>query len=244
MRTLKGLLEYEGTAYSGFQVQPRRKTIQGEVESALAGLVGHQTRIVGAGRTDAGVHAVGQVISFRCDCAVPTGKFSEALNSFLPGDIRSLRFEEAPEGFDARRDARARCYRYLVVESLRPAALLRHLAYRVPGPLDVGAMNAAAQALVGTSDFASFGTRVSPKGTTVRTLRAIDVRRRGKFVMTTVWAEAFLKGMVRAIAGTLIDVGSGRLTPEDVAAILESRDRNSVRFNAPPCGLYLVKVVY
>lgn len=244
MRTLKGILEYEGTAYSGFQIQRDRKTIQGEVERALEGLTGQEVRVVGAGRTDAGVHATGQVIGFQCDSPVPTESFADALNSCLPRDIRSLRIEDVPEGFHARRNAKARCYRYLVVESESPTALLRNLAYRAASPLDVDEMRCASRHLCGTHDFASFGTRVSPRGTTVRTIKSLDVRRSGRFVTMTVWADAFLKGMARAMAGTLIDVGRGRLQRADVACILERRDRNSVAFNAPPCGLYLVKVVY
>jgi tRNA pseudouridine38-40 synthase len=244
VRTLKGVLEYEGTGYSGFQVQKDRKTIQGEIERALERLTGCRTRIVGAGRTDAGVHATGQVISFECESPVPTQSFADALNCHLPRDIRCAGFEEAPEGFNARRDAKARSYRYLVVESRRPEVLLRNLAYRVPEPLDLDAMRGAAEPLHGTHDFASFGTRVSPRGTTIRTLQSLSVQRRGKFVTVGARADAFLKGMVRAIAGVLIDVGRRRIEETDVARALEARDRNSVAFNAPACGLYLVKVVY
>jgi tRNA pseudouridine38-40 synthase len=244
VKTYKAGLEYQGTAYSGFQIQRDRRTIQGEVEAALSRLVGRPVKIVGAGRTDAGVHALGQVISLECDCPIPTDRLADALNGFLPRDIRSFGFEQVRSGFDARRDAKARCYRYLIVERARPVAILRDLAYRSGSRLDVDAMVSAASCLPGTNDFASFGTRVSPKGTTLRTVNSIDIRRSGGFVTITVWADAFLKGMVRAMAGTLIDVGSGRIEPAQVQTILQSRDRNSVTFNAPPAGLYLMRVVY
>lgn len=244
MRNIKLVVQYEGTGYAGFQVQPNARTVQGELEKQCAVVGGHEVRVVGAGRTDAGVHALGQVVSFRTEGTVPTERIPAALNSLLPGDIVVTAAAEVPEGFDARRAAKAKVYRYTILNRQAPSAFLRHLAWHVPAPLDLGAMVEASACLQGERDFASFAASGGTPGSSVRTVRRLDWRRAGDLVVCTLEATAFLYKMARTMVGTLVEVGLGRRQPAQVEQILAARDRSAAGPTAPPQGLCLVRVVF
>lgn len=246
MRNIKVVLEYEGTAYSGFQVQTNAKTIQEQVEVALKELTGENIRIVGSGRTDAGVHARGQVISFFTNSRIPADRFAPALNSCLPADIRALESAEAAQDFHARFSAREKTYRYLILNRRAPSALLRNLAYWIPERLDIKAMDLCAEELVGTHDFRAFMSTGSLVKTTVRTVIESRVQRLGDegLVEFRITANGFLYNMVRIMAGTLIQIGLRRLDPGVIRQMLKTGNRDLGGPTAPARGLYLESVRY
>ena len=251
MRILRGTVQYDGTAYVGFQSQKVGPTVQGALEAALAAVTGAATRVVGAGRTDAGVHARGQVISFNSDTDLGTDTLVSALNAQLPGDIVVISLEDAAPDFNARHDARSRAYEYVVYNDDPPSPFWRFYSYHVRDPLDVPSMNKAIVQLVGEHDFASFGmpmerTRdgVRIRGRTVRTIIAARCWAAQPFVYFYMEADAFLRHMVRQVVGTILRVGQRRLTPSDVLDILCARRIGAGGPAAPARGLYLVKVTY
>lgn len=248
MPTLRLLVEYDGTDFAGWQVQPRARTVQGEIESALATILRHPVGVVGAGRTDAGVHARGQVAHAVLDDAraatVHPHRLHASLTGLLPRDVAVRAAEWAPDGFHARYGATARHYRYHV--GTRPAALERHTRLRLPRDPDWDAMNAAAASLVGRHDFTSFcRTQAQTRTRTCTVTRAVWVPEdRAGDARFDISADRFLHGMVRAIVGTLLDVGRGRHTPAHVAGVLGDRDRRAAGAAAPPHGLVLHAVDY
>jgi len=244
MRHLKLVLQYDGTAYAGWQRQGDSPTVQGTLERAIASVTGEPCRVTGAGRTDAGVHALGQVASFRTRSQIPVEKFPAALNSHLPPDICVLCAEEVDERFHPRYDARSRMYTYVILNRPAPSVLLRHYAYHLPTPLDIPAMDRGIGALVGRHEFDAYRALGSNPRTTWCTIFRASVRRRGDFVLITVEADRFLRHMVRIITGTLIRVGTGKLPPEAVGEFLERKDNQLTGPVVPPHGLYLVKVSY
>lgn len=244
MRSMKAVVQYDGTDYFGFQKQPGRRTIQGEIEQALHQIMKEPVRVTGAGRTDAGVHALGQVISLRTNCGIPIERVCIALNSVLPKDIVLAEAEEVCPEFNARRSARFRTYEYLILNTEYPSALLGRYAWWMPEDLDLRAMRRAASHLVGTHDFSAFALNARDDKTTVRELVELSLHRRSDVVRFTLTANAFLHSMVRGIVGTLVEVGQGRRSPGDVKSILESRDRSMAGRTAPPQGLFLVHVTY
>ncbi|MCK6481960.1 MAG: tRNA pseudouridine(38-40) synthase TruA [Planctomycetes bacterium] len=246
-RTFRAVLEYDGTDFHGWQVQAGRRTVQGVLEEALASILSARVPVIAAGRTDAGVHALGQLVSFRAATGIPPERLAAALNSRLPPDAAILSLEEAPADFHATRDARSKVYRYLVLEGRTPRPLLRRTTWRVPVRLDLRRMREAARCLVGRHDFASFRTNPGPEGEgrgTVRRVLRVDLRRRGGLLALEVEGEGFLYNMVRAIAGTLVEVGRGRWEPGRVAGILAARDRRAAGPTAPARGLVLVSVAF
>ena len=248
MRSLLLVLEYDGTDYAGFQVQPGQRTVQRDVESALARVTGERIRIDGAGRTDSGVHATGQVASLTTGSRLDDETLLRALNACLPSDVAVRLAREVPEGFHARYSARSRVYLYRVWSAAVRSPLWRQYSHYWPRPLDLGAVETAAVALVGTHDFASFAGSADPSRaearTTVRTIIRLECRRRGSLVEIEVEANAFLPRMVRNIVGTLLLVGSGKLRVEQVGEILEAKSRALAGPTAPPDGLCLVGVRY
>jgi tRNA pseudouridine38-40 synthase len=244
MRNLRLLLEYDGTEFHGFQKQARLRTVQGELEAALAETLKHPVKVIGAGRTDAGVHAVGQVVNFETDCRIPVARLPTALNSRLPAAIAVRDAAEVAADFDARRSARGREYRYLVLNREQPSALLSRYAWYVPKPLDVRPMARAARALVGEHDFAAFQGGGSPARNTVRQVFRAECRRLGPLVIVTLEANAFLYQMVRIVVRTLIEVGTGQLRPTVVAQWVRSGRRERAPAPAAPHGLYLTRVRY
>jgi tRNA pseudouridine38-40 synthase len=235
---------YDGTRYQGFQIQRTGHTIQGELEAALQRLTGESIRVTGAGRTDAGVHAVGQVVA----CAI-SGPWSltdlqRAMNAVLAQDIAVLEMVTAPNGFHPRFSARSRTYRYRIWNAPVRSPTERLYSLHEARPLDVAAMNAACAALVGEHDFATFGSPVGRSPNTVRHVYRAEWVREGHRVWFDIEANAFLRRMVRGLVGTLLLVGQGRLAPTEVAERLAARTRSQAGPSAPAHGLWLMKVTY
>ena len=244
MRNIKMIVAYVGTRYSGWQVQPNRETIQGVLEARLSGMLQERVRLAGAGRTDAGVHARGQVANFSTATSVPLDGLRRGLNARLPDDIRVLRADEVDARFHARADARSKEYRYRIARAEVVSPFDAPFAAVVRGHIDVGAMSRAAERFVGTHDFDSF----CPAGCAIdnkrRTIHLSRVFVEGDFLEYRVRANGFLQHMVRTIAGTLIDIGRGRRDSASVDAILAARDRRAAGPCAPPRGLVLEEVFY
>jgi tRNA pseudouridine38-40 synthase len=241
-RKLALIVEYKGTRYNGFQFQPGVPTIQGDIEGALAKLTGENIRIVGAGRTDAGVHAKGQVVSFSSFSTLPIETFIGALNSYLRPDIAVKAASEVENSFDARRDAVSREYRYQIFNGPTPSPLLQRYAYFVPGTLDTDTMNQVCQCLVGRHDFASF---TGPTGrSTVREVYKAEVSREGELVIFDMVASSFLRKQVRCTVGAMVRVGLGRMTVEEFEEVMRAKTPGLAAPAVPPYGLCLMKVNY
>ena len=244
MTVLKLTLEYDGTGFVGWQLQPNGRSVQEELEKGIARLCGEPVRVTGAGRTDAGVHARGQVASLRAPRELPLKAWTAGLNALLPDDVACIRAEIAPDGFDARRWARGKRYSYAILQTAVRSPLERARAWEIRRPLDVEAMRRAAPALIGMHDFSALRASDCPARTTLREVRRLEIRERGPRVELIVEATAFLKHMVRNIVGTLVEVGHGRRDAGSLAALLESRDRTRAGPTAPPHGLTLEEVFY
>ncbi|HYM14576.1 MAG TPA: tRNA pseudouridine(38-40) synthase TruA [Dehalococcoidia bacterium] len=241
-RRIAVLLEYDGTAYRGSQYQENGPSIQLVLESAVKELTGETARAAFAGRTDAGVHALGQVAAFDTQSALSSAEFVSGLNHFLPPDVAVRGAREAPEGFDPRRNAQSRVYRYRIDNRPVRPALDRERAWHVPRPLDVEAMRRAGARLEGAHDFAAFAGAF--QGATTRTLGRCAVEARCGRVTVEMEARAFLPHQVRRTVGPLVEVGLGRMTEDGLAALLEAARPGSAGPAAPPCGLYLVRIAY
>lgn len=238
-------MAYDGTAYAGWQIQPHALTVQGETEQGLREVVGEAARVHCSGRTDTGVHAREQVTHFDVSRPLDPRRVQHGLNGVLPGDIRVLRLRPAADGFDSRRSAIGKQYRYFIWDGPVLPPFLRLYRARVKRRLDVPAMQAAADALVGRHDFAAFAANPSRMvETTVRDLRRLAVRRKGQEVVIVAEGDGFLYKMVRSLAGFLIRVGQGEQTPADARAILASRIRTARVPTAAPEGLFLWRVYY
>jgi tRNA pseudouridine38-40 synthase len=242
--TYRVVIEYDGTAFKGFQFQPEVRTVAGVLETALSRLFDRPVKVTGAGRTDAGVHAVGQVVSFVAHDAFPVEKLWLALNSALPSDITARDAARVEDGFSARLHALERSYTYVVHNRREPSAVLRRFAHHEYRRLDLERMCEAADALVGTHDFVTFCGVLPERGGTVRTLHALGLEHEGELVRLHFRANGFLHRMVRVMTGTLLDIGAGRREPGEAAAMLAARDRRAAGPTAPPQGLFLVDVRY
>jgi len=244
MRNIKMTLAYVGTPFAGWQIQPGRPTVQGAIEATLSRMLDEPTRLAGAGRTDAGVHALGQVASFTTTRAIPLDGLRNGLNARLPETIRVMSAEEAPAGFHARSDARAKDYRYRW--SRAPVVLPFAAPFMTPihGQLDVGAMREAARRFEGRHDFSSFCPANCEIEDRRRTMHSSSIEEAGDELAYEVRGEGFLRHMVRTIAGTLIEVGRGRIRSDAVETILAARDRRRAGPCAPARGLVLVRVLY
>lgn len=249
MRTIKLTLGYDGTAYAGWQRQPGKPTLQETLERALAAIVGRRTIVAGSGRTDAGVHALGQVASFETESQLVPRALQKALNAHLPRDVAVTRAEEAPAGFHARKWAKSKRYRYVIVNSRTHDVFRRgyswHYCY---GRLDAEAMQAAAQHWRGTHDFRTFETQWPQRSSSVRTVLDVGITRlpapHDKVIQFEIEADGFLYNMVRTMMGTLVEVGRGRKPPEWAAELLSAGDRRRAGMKVPAAGLFLVEVKY
>ncbi|MGH7814260.1 MAG: tRNA pseudouridine(38-40) synthase TruA [Candidatus Binataceae bacterium] len=241
---IKLIVEYDGANYSGWQLQARHDSIQGRLEAALAQIFQSPVRVHGAGRTDAGVHARGQVAAIRIPRAFDPKKLRRALNALLPPDIVVLEALAVADEFNPRRDARSRVYEYRVLNRAIRSAFEHRRGWLVGERLDLAAMNSAARVFIGEHDFAAFRTTGSREKTTVRRVIASQWTRRGEVLVYRVEATSFLRHMVRTMAAAMIAAGRGETGARGVRAILASRDRAKAPAPAPPGGLYLVEVRY
>src|SRR6266550_1770291 len=241
---MKVVLEYDGSGFAGWQQQARGRTVEAELKRALRELTGADHKVYAAGRTDAGAHAEGQVVSFDMDGRFTPRRLVAALNARLPKDVSVLTAEVAPDGFHARYSARWRRYRYRYLDRVGRPALERGRCWHVAGPLDVAAMSVAAKALAGKHDWTSYCSASEPPDGRVREMRSAKVVRRGEFVELDLVAEGFLRGLARSIAGALAEVGRGRKSPEWVGEVLRARDRRQSPRTAPAGGLTLMEVIY
>ena len=237
------MLEYDGTGFAGWQSQAGRRTVEGEVRRALRELTGSEVHVTAAGRTDAGAHALGQVVNFHLD-RLPVGRLVGAMNARLPDDVSALSAEEVDDGFHARYSARWRRYRYRYLDRRARPALERHRCWWLVGRLNVPAMQQAARALAGEHDWTSFCSANEPIGERTRTMRSASAARSGEFVDLELVAEGFLRGLARGIAGVLAEVGLGRRPPQWVGEVLAARDRSAAAKTAPARGLTLMEVLY
>jgi tRNA pseudouridine38-40 synthase len=245
MKNFKLVLSYDGTDFQGWQTQPGYRTVQETMESAITQLTGEpRIRLNASGRTDAGVHALGQVVNFHSAMTVPFHKLLGAINAHLPDDISVLSVEEVPQSFDANRDAIRKLYRYVIHDGQVPSPFQRKYALQSKHRLDAALMARAAQVLKGRHDFRCFETEWPNRMSSVRTITHLSVNRAGDYVWIDVEADGFLYNMVRAIAGTLIYVGRGFWPEAKVAEILEAGDRVQAGPTAAPQGLFLVRVTY
>ena len=247
MRNLKITLQYDGSEYVGWQRQPNGTSIQGLLEAALQPIDGQPVTVHGAGRTDAGVHAIAQVASVQLTASLDPATLARALNAVLPADVRVLAVDEAPAEFHARFSATAKTYEYRIVNAPFVSAFLHRYAWQVAPPLDVALMRRSSNVLVGHHDFAAFQGAGAEVHTTERTIRSIEWQDGHGFnlpIVMRISGNGFLRHMVRTIVGTLVEIGSGRWEPERLVQALESRDRTRAGPTAPARGLFLVNVEY
>lgn len=244
MPTIKLILEYDGTAYAGWQRQPDQPTIQEAVEAAILGVTQVKVPVIGAGRTDAGVHALGQVASFRTDRDMTPREWTRALNAHLPKSIVVRAAALMPDTFHARHSARGKLYVYRILNRPERPAVARDYCWHIHQPLDDAAMNKAGMALIGSHDFSSFQTQPTDNDDPVCRLQRFTVFREGDRLRVEAYADRFLKQMIRSIVGTLVEVGLGKRTPDSLTGILNSRDRSAAGKTAPPQGLFLMRVDY
>lgn len=258
-RTLKLTLAYDGTDFVGWQRQPDGRSVQGLLEEALARVDKAPVAVIGAGRTDAGVHATGQVASARVTNDLPPETLMRALNATLPRDLRVLRIDEAPATFDARREAKLKTYEYRLAQGAAASPFTRRFCWHVPGPLDLDAMREAARRITGRHDFSSFRSTGSSVTTSTRTVTESRLEWTGAeagtwwpvfrdpalvLIRYGITGDGFLRYMVRTIVGTLVEVGKGALRPEEMSRVIEARDRGRAGPTAPAAGLCLVEVRY
>jgi tRNA pseudouridine38-40 synthase len=244
MRNVKLVLEYDGTDLCGWQRQKGDPSVQQHLEEALSEMLKTEVKVTGASRTDAGVHALGQVANFKTDSNIPLHGFRRGLNSSLPDSIAIVAAHEVGEEFHARFSARGKRYRYRILATSERAPLVRHRAWHRPRPLNLDAMRNAAPALLGEHDFSAFRATGCSANTPIRKVGRIDLNRDGQEIVLVVEGNAFLRNMVRIIAGTLVGVGEGRFDSSELSEILASGDRTRAGQTAPAHGLTLVEVFY
>jgi tRNA pseudouridine38-40 synthase len=241
---IKVTIEYDGTNYHGWQIQPNGESIQAVLERAISTFLGKPTRITGSGRTDAGVHALGQVANFLVDKEYDRHRMLRGLNALTPRDITIKEVDLVPDSFDARRGARSRVYEYHILNRSTPSPFFLNRAWYLHQRLDVQAMREATTCLLGEHDFSSFRASGCDAVNPVRKVYRSSLDPRGELLVYTIEATAFLRHMVRNIVGTLVEVGRGWRMPQAFRELLETRDRTQAGSTAPANGLFLVKVKY
>jgi len=244
-RNIKLIIEYDGTHYHGWQVQPNGRSIQQEIELAIEVMTRRKVKLLGSGRTDAGVHALGQVANFTCATSITLEAFQKGLNSILPDDIVIRQVNEVPLDFHARYDAVSKRYRYHILNQPLPSAIERHHTWWIRSPLDLSAMRNGMGHLIGELDFKAFEGAGSPRSSTIRRVIGMDLTEQAAGVVAIdIHATGFLRYMVRNIVGTLVDAGLHKIQPDHIKTILASQDRSTASATAPARGLFLMDVHY
>lgn len=244
MKNIKLTIEYEGTNYSGWQRQDNAVTIQEKIEEAVEKATGEKVKLIGSGRTDGKVHALGQVANFLTKSSIPGEKYKYALKFLLPDDITIMESEEVDLSFHSRFDAIKKRYKYIVYNGELPRAIYRNFSYHVPYNIDIDEMIHASKYLIGTHDFAAFMATNSEVNSTIRTIYSISIEKNKDLIEFNIEGNSFLRNMVRIIVGTLLNVGFGKLNKEDLPKIILDRKREGAGPTAPPQGLFLEKVFY
>ena len=244
MRNLKLTIQYDGTMYHGFQIQPVAITIQKVLEDTLSSITGEKIHVNGCSRTDAGVHAVMYVCSFNTSFPIPADRLPIVLNNKLPNDIRALECCEVSEDFHARFDTSCKTYRYIINTDSNPQVFTRNYEWQLKKPLNTDKMKEAARFIIGTHDFKCFMTSGADVQSTVRTVYDLEVLKNNNLVEIYIKADGYLYNMVRIITGTLVNAGLEKITPEYIAEIIDSSSRENAGTTAPPQGLALYKVEY
>jgi tRNA pseudouridine38-40 synthase len=244
LRNIKLTISYDGLNYSGWQTQPGKRTIQGELERALGDLTGTFIKVNGASRTDAGVSALGQTANFSLDSPIPTKNFVKAINHRLPRDIVVTEAVEVDPDFDASSSAKSKLYRYTIFTGKKRNVLKTRNCWHRPAALDIVAMDTAAKMLLGTKDFKSFASAADKRDSSIRTITQCEVTQEDKWVYIDIEADRFLYNMVRNIVGTLVEIGRGKWKPEKINEILKAKDRKAAGPIAPAAGLCLMWIRY
>lgn len=244
MKNIKLIIEYKGTAYWGWQRQNDVITIQESIENSISRLTGEKIKLIASGRTDGGVHAIGQVANFKTESIIPGDNYKFALQEYLPDDISILDSKEVDIHFHARFDAIGKVYRYRVYKGKLPRALYREFYYHYPYDLNLEKMIQASNYLIGTHDFKSFMGRDCSARSTIRTINSITIERQGDIIEFVVNGQSFLRYMVRILVGTLLQIGSGKIDIDNLTDIIDGRKRECAGITAPAHGLYLEKVFY
>lgn len=249
MRTIKLTIEYDGTRYVGWQIQPKGRSVQGEITRAVRRMTGEENHVIGSSRTDAGVHALGQAAHFRTQTMIPPAGFMRGINSMLDKDISVIKAEEADADFHAQKNARSKLYRYMILNSDAPSGLLAFRCWHIRDRLDLKAMQEASKCLIGEHDFKSFQAAGSSAKDAFRKINDITIRKgryqdHGGAIFIEIQGNGFVYHMVRNIVGTLVKIGKGRAAPSEMEKILNARERKRAGATAPALGLYLAKVTF
>lgn len=244
MRNIKLLIEYDGKDFNGWQKQKNKLNIQGSIEQAIYQVTGEMIELKGSGRTDAGVHALGQVANFKTNSKIPIDKFAIAINTKLKKSIRIIQAEEVDERFHSRLSCKKKTYRYIINNSIQGTAIYRNLETNIPIKLDVSKMQEASKYFIGEHDFKAFKASGTSNKSSIRTIYNAKVYKNEERIYIELTGNGFLYNMVRIIAGTLVEVGMGKILPEEIIKIIESKERVNAGKTLPPQGLYLVKVEY
>ena len=244
MRNIKLIIEYDGKKFGGWQKQPNKLNIQGEIEKAIEEITGEAVELNASGRTDAGVHSLGQTANFKTNSEINISKMAIAINSKLKQSIRIIKAEEVDEKFHARYSCKGKKYKYVINNSKYGSAIYRDLEYHMPIKLNVEAMQKGIKYFEGEHDFKGFKASGTSSKSSVRTIYSAKVIEDGERIIVEIEGNGFLYNMVRIISGTIVDVGLGKIKPEEIPEIIESKDRTRAGKTLPPQGLYLVEVYY
>lgn len=245
MRNIKLLIEYQGTNYAGWQIQQNLPTIQGTIQQKIKIITGEEVKLTASSRTDAGVHALGQVANFCTESRIPPYSMQMGLNALLPDDIVIKNAEEVPLDFDSRQNAKAKTYRYLLLNRSYPSAIYRNFSWHVFQKLNIDSMRKAAGYLIGKKDFTSFRAAECDAPHSIREILSFSIEKKDDgFLEFEVKGTAFLRHMVRIMVGTLVAVGKGKIKLEDLQSIIDAKDRRLAGMTAPPQGLFLKEVEY
>lgn len=244
MKNIKLTLQYDGSNYHGFQIQPSVETVQGVLERTVKEITGESVRVYGCSRTDAGVHAYRYVAGFKTDTPIPSEKISVVMNNYLPDDISILSSEEVDEEFHPRFSCLSKTYRYIIDTDETPDVFRRNYEWQIKKDLDVNAMKESCRYIIGEHDFRSFMTSGPDMESTVRRVYSLDVEKNDKKIVIYINADGYLYNMVRIITGTLCLAGEGKIAPSYMEEIINQKDRSFAGPTAPPQGLYLYKIFY